>query len=544
MAAELRVYLPPGTGFASMHASIPWRRADARSDLPPRLARACAEVVELMQPARSVFLDRLFLVSSRPESLPTRWPPALENPELDVAAIGRLLVTKCPPPRTLVAIGRSPTSRTPPTVNDWLAAPLDALLAPEQITSFPAPVNSSWSVADLLALAELAAAPPGSALLDERSSEILESAMSHGWGRAPENEVADELVALSVAPAYALRILPGLANYPAELVLEWRDTLNESLDAFRKRIADFAAASQPIESPTEARRQLEIIGAHLDRDFAELQREAQATRLWRATQDQVPTMAGRAATVGVAFGAGFGRPAIGLIALLSASIAQGVTMAFDLAKRRGAMQAHPMHWRYVLGGLGEDDLRSWRRLSSSSHALSRRRALLALFDVPTSCLPKISTAEEDQEKRTKLLTWPTKADWGDVEEAVKGLTADQLEVLALFARLTLASTESDALLEAAVSQPAKEFDEHRDQLEERGMIVALPDPDLPGNVIARLSDRGIGAARLFTARGSPPEYLADHVTRLRTQTRRVISDGPNLSIAEDIDGVCSPSGMA
>jgi hypothetical protein len=531
MSGGLRVYNPPGDGVATLHANIPWKLAEHRSDLPPRLLRSCAEVVTLIRHGDrpgALFLDRGVLASVSPERFHEHWPPALENPELDVAAIARLLVSKYTPPRTIAAIGSSPSGLTiprTPTLHDWLAARIDVFLDAEQLSKLPSPVAGSWSVADLLALAELSATPPGSALLDERSSEILETAISHGWRRATKDGASDGQIALSIAPAYALRVLPGLADHPADLVLEWRDTLGDSLDAFRQRIADFSAAFQPVDSPTQARRQLENIGAQLDRDFAELRREAQATQLWRATQDQAPTMAGRAAAVGVSFGAGFGHPAIGLVALLSASITQGVTMAFDLAKRRQAMQAHPLHWRYVLGEIGEENLRTWRRLAKSNYGMSRRRAFLALYDVPATYVPKMATADEDNTKRTKLLTWPSEDEWGDdVEEAIRGLTADQVDVLALLARMELESRDSDALFEAAMSQSVEEFEQHRDQLEERGIIEAAADPDFPGNVIARLSERGINAARLFTARGAPPAYLGERATQLRAQTRHLHSD--------------------
>jgi len=530
MAGSLRVNITPCSGFTTLHPTTPWTLAAARRDLPPRFLRTCAEVVTLMRHWDSpsgMFIDRGFLASKDPERFYERWPPALENPELDTAAIGRLLVSRCPPPLTIAAIEKSPAGFTvprTPTLSDWLRLRLDALLDTQQLSRLPSPVDGSWSVADLLDLAELAAAPPGSALLDERSSEVLDTAVSHGWNRAAQKEPSADQVALSIAPAYVLRILPGLTDYPVELVLEWRDTLGDSLDAFHQRISDFSTACEPVNSPDQARRQLEIIGAQLDRDFAELKREARATQLWRATQDQAPTMAGRAAAVGVAFGAGFGHPAIGLVALLSASITQGVTMAFDLAKRRRAMQAHPLHWRYVLGGLAAGGVDTWRRLARSDDELSRRRAFLALYDVPATFVPKVSTAEEDQKERAALLTWPSEAEWSDIEEDVRGLTPDQIDVLAIFAGMALESADPAAPLEAAVSQPAEEFEKHRNQLEERGMIVATPDPHFPGNVIARLSDRGTTAARLFTARGRPPGYLAERATQLRTQAKNLHSD--------------------
>jgi hypothetical protein len=543
MAGGFRVFSPPGGGFATLHANIPWKLAEARRELPPRLLRTCAEVVTLIKSGDrpgALFLDRGFLASVNPERFHERWPPALENPDLDVAAIARLLVSKCSPPRTIAAISSSPDgllhSQTP-TLSDWLGARIDAFLDADQLSKLPAPVDGSWSVADLLAIAELAATPPGSAVLDERSSEALETAISHGWRRATEGGPSDEQIALSIAPAYALQVLPGLADLPAELVLEWRDTLGDSLDAFRRRIMDFSAAFQPVDGPTGARRQLETIGAQLDRDFAELRREAEATRLWRATQDQMPTIAGRAATVGVAFGAGFGQPAIGLVALLSASVTQGVTMAFDLARRRRAMQGHPLHWRYVLGGIGEEGLHAWQLLARSNHGLSRRRAFLALHDVPATYVPKMSTAEEDKKKRTRLLTWPSEDEWSDVEKAVRGLKADQVDVLALLANMELRARDPDSILEAAISQPVEEFEKHRDQLEERGLIEAVTDPDFPGNVIARLSQRGIDAARLFTAHGVPPAYLAERAAQFRAQTGDLRSDGrptlPTSDVSDD-----------
>jgi hypothetical protein len=525
MADRVDIYVPPGTDFPYLHPQVPYKMADHRSEAPPRFRRECLEVASLIKhaagkPFGAIFDDRLFLASQSPDAFLARWPPALENPDLDVASIARLLRSKGAPPSVLVEVS-SDGRRRRPALADWLASPLDRLLDADELARLPAPVTGAWSIQDLLALAQLAATPPGNAMLDRRSSEILASAAEWGWSRNPGLGPSDGVAALSVAPAYVLRVLPGLAHYPAELVLEWRAALADSLSAFRQRVGDFSEAFEPVDSPNRARRQLEIIGAQLDRDYSDLVREARATRLWRSTREQAPTIAGRAAAVGVSFGTASGNPAVGLVALLSATLAQGVTMAFDLLRRRHSMREHQLHWRYVIGNTAHEQDISWHRLAGGSDPRSRARAWFVLNDLPPILVPNTASAAEQDALRLSLDAWPSQAEWEELRPLVHGLTNEQVGVLVFFAHQTRRAANPECPVAAAISMPADEFAAKSDQLEERGMIIASADPDFPEHVIATLSRLGIIGARMFTATGEPPQYLLEDAASLRAQAHEV-----------------------
>lgn len=490
---SVNVYSPPGSRTASMHAALPWKTKYS-SGLPARLVEVCRDVETLVrhwEPILSyAFLDRAgVLLGSNSE--------VTDDTGLAPTAIGRLLKRARP--------AWSPA--------DFWGKRIGELLSKEVIEALPPPVDVSWLVEDLLALSQLVYAQPGTAVLDRWSSDVIDAALAAGWAWSGMPQWDPARAALAAAPAYVLRVLPGVTQYPAELVLEWRDELADSLSSFRSRIQDFGSNAELSSDADQASRQLEVIGAHLDHDLAELRREARATRLWRATLDQLPTIAGRGATVGIAFGTGFRDPSVGLVSLLSASIAQGVTMAFDVARRRRAIRSHPMQWRYAI------EVQTWPALEAQ-HGLSRRhptpesRALFELYDIPPIFLPRRRRIDDGARSRL-LSTWPSEEEWADVAVWTRDLKANQVAVLDVFAQMELDSMRQNAVIDAAISLPIDDFDRERDQLEDREMLGSHPDTDMPGNVIVQLTDRGLSAARLLTAGGVPPIYVAKRVAELR-----------------------------
>lgn len=153
---------------------------------------------------------------------------------------------------------------------------------------------------------------------------------------------------LEVAGLYVTKALPHLDLYPVDLLLAWREHLDESLQAFRARVAEHRSAMTGIGWKDEDERMVVDIARSLDVEYLELQKQARSSALWPVTKERLPAISGTATTLALSFAAGTKDPIIGLQALLGAGLAQGMVTAFTSLRRVRATNRHPMYWRHAL----------------------------------------------------------------------------------------------------------------------------------------------------------------------------------------------------
>jgi len=153
---------------------------------------------------------------------------------------------------------------------------------------------------------------------------------------------------VGLAAIYALAVLPGIADYPSDLVLAWRDELADSLNAFRSRIRELLVESSFLEGDREPAAYLMMIGPQLDRDYHELKREARKASLWQTTKERAPASAGIGAGIGLELAIA-GHPLLAASALLQGTISQGIVNLAESVRRRADLRKHPLYWNYRIG---------------------------------------------------------------------------------------------------------------------------------------------------------------------------------------------------
>ena len=85
--------------------------------------------------------------------------------------------------------------------------------------------------------------------------------------------------AANTAYLYVARSIPHLDILPADLVLEWRSALRDSLEAYRTRVHEIVQRSWAGENDAKLERLIEHIVYELDQEYGQVKRDAQSRPL-------------------------------------------------------------------------------------------------------------------------------------------------------------------------------------------------------------------------------------------------------------------------
>lgn len=145
---------------------------------------------------------------------------------------------------------------------------------------------------------------------------------------------------------YVLAAFPDLADQPAEVVLEWRDRLTDSLLAYRSRVSELASVSTSVDED-DVSDVLRVVGPQLDRDFAELIAATRAAKIGPLLRDRKAGYVGLGGGIAITL-VSAGHPLLALGALVQGTATQAMTLATDLYTKQKALRSHPLYWRYAM----------------------------------------------------------------------------------------------------------------------------------------------------------------------------------------------------
>jgi hypothetical protein len=185
-------------------------------------------------------------------------------------------------------------------------------------------------------------------VLDAVSAEALGEALRdprHANQIAHVSSLEQQVVGL--AALYAVAGLPDIANYSAEQVLQWRDSLAESLGAFHERVRNLLIDSTVGPGASDLPEYMRLIGPQLDRDLYEIRCQSRSARLWDTTKERFPVMVGLGSSLALEL-MWAGQPLLAASAFLQGTAAQALVNVAEAVRRSRGTHRHPLYWRHVV----------------------------------------------------------------------------------------------------------------------------------------------------------------------------------------------------
>lgn len=161
-------------------------------------------------------------------------------------------------------------------------------------------------------------------------------------------EVEGVQAALAAGHQYVVRVLPYLAQYPLDLLLQWQAELESSLARYREVLDSFAGDSPNVSSTEQSRMFVEDMGHRLDGMYDDLKRQVRGARLWQSTRERLPEMAGAGVAISPSLVLNASRPLVACSILGAATASQLVTTTWRSLRRKRSLRTNPLYWRYVL----------------------------------------------------------------------------------------------------------------------------------------------------------------------------------------------------